>query len=353
MSNLLEKIIENKIKILICAIIAIFVIVIIIFISKKVEEKRNNIDVSNAIHGVVIEEGVIFYKKPKESKWRDIREFEYGEFVYIVETVIDKESKEWYKVKAKDKVGYVLKNKVDYFDFSEENGYELMSDVSKFNIIYKHFKNSGEYAAFLLNSNMNYAYIRLGGRGYGDEGNFYTDPEYQTFIDACEYLGMPYGFYYIDEAITSEEIDEEVKFVEDFIKKNAKENYKLPIVIDVEKHESGGRVNEIWEERATLLSELVVKFKEKNIDTIIYSNANLANEYLYTVDSKFWIAYYDLEKKVPNHWYTETDQEPATNLEFMNKVVAWQFTETGAGEEINIEVDASIVKNEFFREFVK
>lgn len=353
MSNLFEKLNKHKIKIIICIIIIISTIFIINFVSKKVEEKRNNIDISNAIHGVIIEKDIVFYKKPKESKWIDIRKLDYGEFVYIVEEIVDKYNKEWYKVKAKDKVGFVLKDKVDYFEFSDKNGYELMSDVSKFNVIYKQFKNSEEYAAFLLNSNMNYAYIRLGGRGYGDEGNFYTDPEYQIFIDACEYIGMPYGFYYIDEAITSEEIFEEVEFVEKFIKENAKKNYKLPLVIDVEKHKSGGRADELWEERDTLLSELVTKFKEKNIETIIYSNANLANEYLYTVDSKFWISYYDLEKKVPKHWYTETDQEPVKNLEFMEKVVAWQFTETGAGDEINLEVDASIVKNEFFRDFVK
>ena len=33
------------------------------------------------------------------------------------------------------------------------------------------------------------------------------------FVDACEYLGMPYGFYYIDEALNSEEIDEEITFM--------------------------------------------------------------------------------------------------------------------------------------------
>ena len=84
-----------------------------------------------------------------------------------------------------------------------------MSDVSKFNVIYKNFENSGDYAAFLLKYGVNYAYIRLGGRGYGNEGKFYIDPNYEMFIEACEYLEMPYGFYYIDEAITDEELDEE------------------------------------------------------------------------------------------------------------------------------------------------
>ena len=50
----------------------------------------------------------------------------------------DKKNTEWYKVKAGDRIGYVLKDKVDYFEFSEVSGNVLMSDVSKFNVIYKH-----------------------------------------------------------------------------------------------------------------------------------------------------------------------------------------------------------------------
>ncbi len=353
MSSILEKIAINKRNIIIAIIALILITFCIILISKIYAYIRDNVDVSNAIHGVIIEENVVFYRSPKESKWRDIRNFDLGEFVYVLETRIDKNGKEWYKVKAKDRVGYVLKEKVDNFKFSDENKRVLMSDVSKFNIIYKHFKNSGEYAAFLLNSNMNYAYIRIGGRGYGEEGNFYTDPNYKLFIEACEYLRMPYGFYYIDEAITLEELDEEVEFVKKILDKNKSSLCSLPLVIDVEDHEGEGRADEIWEERASLVSELVNKFKEKNIETLIYSNAKIANEYLYTIDSKFWIAYYTLENKIPDYWYTNTDQEPVENVEFMNKVVAWQFTESGAGEEIEKKVDASLVDNSYFKKFVK
>lgn len=353
MSNILEKIVINKKNIIISIISLILIIFVIILISKVYAYIRDNVDVSNAIHGVIIEENVVFYRSPKESKWRDIRNFDLGEYVYVLETKIDKEGKEWYKVKAKDRVGYVLKEKVDNFKFSEENKRVLMSDVSKFNIIYKHFNNSGEYAAFLLNSNMNYAYIRIGGRGYGEEGNFYTDPNYKMFIEACEYLRLPYGFYYIDEAITTQELDEEVEFVKKILDENKSNLCVLPLVIDVENHDGEGRADEIWEERASLVSELVNKFKEKDIETLIYSNAKTANEYLYSIDSKFWIAYYTLENKIPDYWYTDTEEEAVQNLELMNKIVAWQFTETGAGKEIEKNVDASLVDNNYFKKFVK
>ena len=353
MKNVLEEIKRNKKQILVILIVLLIIFGVIFFVYKIVDYKINNIDISNSIHGIIVKDGASLYRKPKISKWKHIRDLNIGENVYIVGEFADEENNEWYKVKNRDKAGYVLKNEVDYFKFSKENGNCLMSDVSKFNIQFKHFENAQDYEVFLLNSDINYVYIRAGGRGYGEEGNFYTDSKYKVFIEACEYLKVPYGFYYIDEAITSEEIDEEVKFIKKFLDENAKEHCKLPLVLDIENHDGVGRADKIWEERANLVSELITKFKENNIDTIVYSNAKFADKYLSSLNTKFWLAYYTLENKLPDYWYTETDQQPVQNIELMEKMVAWQFTETGAGKAIPYKVDISLVKNEFFREFVK
>lgn len=352
MNIILEKIIQNKKRIILSVVIIVFIILISILIYKMIDKKINDIDISNAIHGVVVYDNVGFYRKPKESKWKHRRDFELGENVYIVDEFKDDSNIDWYKIKAKDKVGYVLKNNVKYYKFNDKNEYVLMSDVSKFNIQFEHFKNTEDYEVFLLNSNINYVYIRLGGRGYGEKGNFYTDTKFQDYINACEYLGIPYGFYYLDEALNSEEIDEEVKFVEEFLKENKTKNCVLPLVIDIENHDGVGRADNSWEDRKFLVSELIDKLKLKNIDTLVYSNANIANQYLSEINTKFWLAYYNLEKKVPKYWYTSTDQEAVLNEELMKNMVAWQFTETGAGKEVNYPVDLSIVNNEYFKKFV-
>lgn len=353
MDKFLEIINSNKKKILLILLVLVVTVIIISFIYAKIEEKRNNIDISNAIHGIVIKENTIFYKKPKISKWRRIRDLDVGDNVYIVEEIVDEKNNVWYKVKNEDKAGYVLKENVSYYEFLDKDGNVLMSDVSKFNIQFKHFESTQDYETFILKSNINYVYIRAGGRGYGDEGNFYTDTQYKLFIEACEYLGVPYGFYYIDEAITSEEIDEEVEFIKNFINENATKMCKLPLALDIENHDGVGRADEIWEDRAELVSELISKFKENNINTIVYSNAKWASDYLSTLDTKFWLAYYTLEGKIPDYWYTQTEQEAVQNEELMNKMIGWQFTETGAGRQIPYEVDISLVNNNFFREFVK
>ena len=350
---LVERKLNKKIVAIVILILLLIIFMLIFFIHQKKEEKWNKIDVSNSIHGVIINENIGFYRKPKESRWKLISNLNLGQNVYIVEEFKDEDGKDWYKLKANDKVGFVKKENVDTFKFCTEDGYVLMSDVSKFNVIYKHFKTAGEYGAFLLKYDINYVYIRLGGRGYGEEGNFYTDPNFKMFIEECEFLKIPYGFYYIDEGITEEELDEEVKFVEEFLKVNKTEMCKLPLAIDVEDHDGKGRAKDLWEDRAELVTSLISKFKEKNIDTIVYTNANLANEYLYEIDTKFWIAYYDLKNEIPKVWYTETDQEAAQNENLKSKIIGWQFTENGIEKNKRYSVDFSVVDNNFFREFVK
>lgn len=351
MSINFKSVIRNKIIITFFIFILLFLIMLFVYIKR--EEKWNNQDVSNAIHGVIIKEDISFYRKPKESKWKLIKETEVGDNAYIIEEFVDEKENKWYKVKIDDKVGYVKKDSVKYFEFDAGNKKTLMSDVSKFNVIYKHFQKPEDYEAFLLKCDINYVYIRLGGRGYGEEGNFYTDPNFDIFIKACEYLGVPYGFYYIDEAINSEEVTEEVDFVKDLINKNKTKMCMLPLVIDIETYDGVGRADDLDEERAIIAEELIQKFKEENIETIIYANAKYASDFLYQVDSKFWLAYYEKQKQIPRKWYTDTDQEAASNEELMNKLVAWQFTEEGAGKEIPYSVDVSIVDNTFFRTFVK
>lgn len=352
--KILDFIIRNK-KIVSIILILFIIIILIIFIinwryQKRLEIEKNT-DVSNSIHAIVINENIRLNKKPKETWFSKISTIEKGTNAYILEEYTDEEDIKWYKVKCNDRIGYILQENLDYFEPSNAERV-LMSDVSKFNVQYEHFKTTREYQLFLIGNNINYVYIRAGGRGYGEEGNFYTDAQCKIFVDACEYLKIPYGFYYIDEAINSEEIDEEVKFIQDFINKNSTSMNKLPLAIDIESHDGVGRADEMWEDRAFLAEELVQKFNNVGIPNIIYSNARTANDYLSNVNANFWIAYYPEINKIPDFWYTDTDQEPVENAEFMEKVIGWQFTESGAGEEIKEKVDISLVKNEFFKQFI-
>lgn len=316
--------IKDKKRLFVIIIGSILLVSIIIFVIIKINTRT--IDISNAKHAVTIEENVDFYKKMKLENVKIHKEIPLGTNTYVLEEITDKKGNKWSKVVINNKKGYVLSEKLGYFKVSEEEKV-LMVDVSKFNK--STFKTGGEFGAFIINNNISYVYIRAGGRGYGEKGNFYEDSEYKTWVKECEFLDIPFGFYFLDEALNSKEIDEEVEFIEKFLKQNEYNNLKLPVAIDIEKHNGAGRADSIWEERSILVQELVQKLNNSGIKNIIYSNAKTANEFLSSVDTEFWLAYYpDYLNKIPKKWYTDyTEQEPTQNEELMNKMIGWQFTE--------------------------
>lgn len=74
-----------------------------------------------------------------------------------------------------------------------------------------------------------------------------------------------------------------------------------------------------------------------------------ANLYLSELNTKFWIAYYPEEETVPTYWYFDTNQPAASNKVLYKKVIAWQFTEFGVGDEIIERIDLSLFKKEFYK----
>jgi hypothetical protein len=340
---------DKKILILIISSIVLAVLIIIFVIIGIVKYVNRTIDVSDAKHSVTIVDNADFYKKTKLENVKIRKELPIGTNVYVLEDFTDEETgTAWSKVVIDNKIGYVLTSTLGYYK-AEDDEKVLMVDLSKFNKE-KNFDTAGEMAAFLINNKITYVYIRAGGRGYGAEGNFYTDPEFTLWADECEFLDIPFGIYFLDEALNSEEIDEEITFLEDFLKENKYKNNVLPIALDIEKHD-GGRAEDIWEERADLVTELVQKMENKGLEPIIYSNANTASDYLSTVPAKFWLAYYiENTAQVPTYWYSEIEeQEPTQNEELMSKMIAWQFTETGVGRVVARQVDVSLIYKDFYK----
>lgn len=337
---------QDKKKIIILIIVIILVIAlavgIIIFL------KNRKIDVSSATHAVVIDENVNFYKSPKTEDVRIHKQLELGSHVYVLEEIKGEDGNNWSKVVIDNKKGYILTEKLDSYKKSDEEML-IMADVSKFNKIYN-FDTPGEFAVFLVQNDIDCVYIRAGGRGYGEEGNFYYDECTKMWADECEFLKIPFGFYFLDEALNTKEINEEVEFIKDFLDENPYEYAILPVALDVEKHVEKGRADEIWDERADLVSKLIKRLKSEDIETIVYSNAKLASEYLSSINTEFWLAYYpNLDGKIPDYWYSELDQEAAQNEELMEKMIAWQFTESGVGKVIPDNVDISLVYSDFLK----
>ena len=86
---------------------------------------------------------------------------------------------------------------------------------------------------------------------------------------------------------------------------------------------------------------------------MIYANAKKMNTNLINLNQKFWVAYYTGEDKIPTEWLSKyKEQEIANKLQAMSKVIAWQFSETGAkANNITKRLDLSLVLTKEFEKY--
>ena len=334
----------NKKKLIVAIIIFFATLLGLIYLFGTISQALTS--TKKATPGVITENNTEFIRSMYKTK-----KLQEGENVYILKT-ITKNNKKYFKVKYKLSVGLVPEDKVFFFDKTENTQYSLMSDVSSFDYTSGRFKTQGEYELFIIKNNIRYVYIRAGGRGY-TEGKIYYDNNFKMFRDACEYLKIPYGFYFIDEAINQAEAEEEANIILEFIKQNKTSMNKLPFVIDLEYQSGKSRTDELWPKRGEIITNITNKLNSSGIETLIYANAKKMNANLIKLNQKFWVAYYTEENKIPTEWLSKyKNQEIANNLQAMSKVIAWQFSETGAkANNITQKLDLSLVLTEEFEKY--
>ena len=202
----------NKKKLIVAIIIFFATLLGLIYLFGTISQALTS--TKKATPGVITENNTELIRSMYKTK-----KLQEGENVYILKT-ITKNNKKYFKVKYKLSVGLVPEDKVFFFDKTESTQYSLMSDVSSFDYTSGRFKTQGEYELFIIKNNIRYVYIRAGGRGY-TEGKIYYDNNFKMFRDACEYLKIPYGFYFIDEAINQAEAEEEANVILEFLKQES------------------------------------------------------------------------------------------------------------------------------------
>jgi len=78
---------------------------------------------------------------------------------------------------------------------------------------------------------IDFAFIRVGFRGYGQAGNLKEDTNFKANIQAAKQVGIPVGVYFVTQAITPAEAAEEATWVVDKVKEYGLE---YPVAIDIE-----------------------------------------------------------------------------------------------------------------------
>lgn len=173
---------------------------------------------------------------------------------------------------------------------------------------------------------IDYAYIRVGHRGY-TEGGLFEDPYFKANVQGAQAAGLKVGVYMFSQAITVQEAIEEARFV---LERISDYNITLPVVFDWEKIESGdARTAGLTMEGRT---DCAVAFCEtvKNAGYVpcIYFNRNLGY-YGYDLTRltgyEFWFAL--PESGFPNFYY-------AADM--------WQYSFTESVPGIGVETDMNL-----------
>lgn len=171
-----------------------------------------------------------------------------------------------------------------------------------------------------------YVIIRVGVRGWGQEGTLVLDEKFADNIKGASAAGLKVGVYFFSQAITDEEALEEADLVLDAI---AGYDVSYPIVYDVEKtSEPSGRMNQLSVEDRTRMAHVFIdRIKEAGYTPMIYANMEMWSVLINMAefeDVDKWFAYYD------------------TNLYFPYEYAIWQYSDTGRIDGIGGDVDLNI-----------
>ena len=177
------------------------------------------------------------------------------------------------------------------------------------------------------NDNIEYAYIRLGYRGY-ESGKIVVDDKYEDNIQGCNDAGLDCGVYFFTEAKTKAEGREEA----DFVLENLGEYHiELPIVIDVEQSANVNKSrtkNLSSEDRTEAIIGFCERIKEAGYTPMIYGNLKslmIMTDITRLEEYDKWFAYYHYP------------------LRFPYKVKIWQYTSDGSVDGIKGETDINVM----------
>ena len=174
-------------------------------------------------------------------------------------------------------------------------------------------------------SGIDFAIIRLGFRGYGQEGKLVEDEMAQANLLGATDAGLPIGAYFFSQALSIEEADEEIEYMLEIL---GDYELQMPIVLDWEIPTDTARTANM---DARTLTDIQKHFCEIMTDMgyqpMVYFNWHQASNLMYLSeleDYPFWLALY------------------RDRMTFPFKVEMWQYTDHGRVPGIEVDVDINV-----------
>lgn len=195
-------------------------------------------------------------------------------------------------------------------------------DVSK-------YQGDIDWAA-VASDGVEYAFVRLGIRGYGS-GKLTLDEYFDKNMRGAKDAGIKTGVYFFTQAVTVDEAIEEADYV---LQNITGYDVTYPVVFDVEMIvNDDGRANDLSQkDRTDIAIAFCDRIKAAGYTPMIYGNVKCFTKLLDMTrlnDYEKWYAFYDDYMYMPY------------------EVGIWQYTEKGKVPGINADVDLNISYKEY------
>lgn len=185
---------------------------------------------------------------------------------------------------------------------------------------------------------VSFAIIRLGFRGYGEEGLIILDDYFHQNMEGAKAAGLDVGVYFFSQATSVWETLEESYFVLEHL-----DGYELelPVVFNWEFIDNSAiaRTNSVNGQCITLYNQVFnEQMRNAGYDTMVYFNQALAYLYLeldLLDENPFWLASY---RDNPTYYYD---------------FHIWQYSDSGTIDGIAGNVDLNLMLNDFTQETVE
>lgn len=177
---------------------------------------------------------------------------------------------------------------------------------------------------------IDYAILRIGGRGYGAAGNLYWDTYFEQNLAGAQAAGLDVGIYFFSQAITPWEAAEEAQLV---LARLGGRALTYPIVYDWESISGvGARTDGLDTATLTACAQAFCNtIASAGYQPMVYFNATdglLRYDLSQLVDYPFWYAYY----------LPQTSTDPWLYYNFR----MWQYTSSGSVAGIPGRADMNI-----------
>ena len=200
----------------------------------------------------------------------------------------------------------------------EDYDYRLGIDVSHYQgeIDWEKVKASG----------IEFVFVRMGFRGYGEDGTLKLDTNFEKNIQGARAAGLDVGVYFFAQAVNEKEAREEAEFVLDNL---LEYDLQMPVVYDPESilHEEARTDNVTGEQFTKNAKAFCETIEASGYDAMIYCNM-------------LWRAFeLDLEELSDYPiWYADYEEYPQTPYHFD----IWQYSSEGTVDGIQGNVDLNI-----------